>query len=341
MLHSAAEPLGNLHDLVMLDLDGVVYVGGKAVRGAPEALAAARSSGLHLAFITNNASRTPEAVAAHLTDLGIDAAAGDVVTSAQAAARLLVDRFGIGCRVLLLGGAGLAAALRAEDLVPVRSLKDDAVVAVASGYGPDVLWRDIMSAAVHIRGGLPWVASNGDLTIPTADGPAPGHGVLVRMLEQFTGVTPSIAGKPEQPLFDETLRRVGGSRPLMVGDRLDTDIEGARRAGIDSLLVLTGVTGLLELAAATAEVRPTYVSTGLSGLLATHPVPQPEGVAHVLAGWSGEVLDGRLTVRGEGDADDWWRVAVTAAWSWLDSTGAAADVSDAHPPDAPGVGAGR
>ena len=107
-----------------------------------------------------------------------------------------------------------------------------------------------MQAAVRIRNGLPWVATNTDPTLPTGDGPAPGHGTLVKMISEFAGAEPVVAGKPEKPLFDETLRRVGGRQPLMVGDSLHTDIAGAHRAGTDSLLVMTGVTDLAGLAAA-------------------------------------------------------------------------------------------
>ena len=136
---------------------------------------------------------------------------------------------------------------------------------MVSGYGPDVLWRDIMRVAVRVRDGLPWMASNADLTIPTAFGTAPGHGVLVGVLRDFSGVEPVVAGKPERPLLDETIRRVGGERPLMVGDRLDTDIDGALNVGCDSLLVMTGVTGLGELVAVPAGHRPTYVAADLGG----------------------------------------------------------------------------
>ena len=156
--------------------------------------------------------------------------------------------------------------------------------AVVTGYGPDVLWGQIMRAAVRIQDGLWWVASNTDLTFPTTFGVAPGHGVLVETLRRFTGVEPVVAGKPARPLLDETVRRCGGERPLMVGDRLDTDIEGAHAAGVDSLLVMTGVTGLAELVAAGPGLRPTYISADLRGLDMPQPVPEVSGGRGV-AGW--------------------------------------------------------
>ncbi len=319
MLGSSEEVLCRAYDLAMLDLDGVVYVGGDAVPGAPEHLAAARAAGMRLAFVTNNASRPPQVVAEHLSELGVAAAAEDVVTSAQAAARVLVDRFGTDARVVCLGAEGLREALEAERLVPV-GVEDDAVAAV-TGYGPSVRWVELMRVAVRIREGLPWVASNTDLTFPAAFGVAPGHGVQVDMLRRFTGVEPAVAGKPERPLLDETVRRVGGRRPLMVGDRLDTDIEGARRAGVDSLLVLTGVTGLRELAAAPGPLRPTYLAPDLGGLLESQVSPAAGSGGFSLGGWDAVADHGDLTVTGAGSVPDWWRVVAVTAWDHLDRTG--------------------
>jgi len=329
-LGASEQPLAEAYDLGMLDLDGVVYIGGEAVPGAADRLARARGAGMRLAFITNNASRPPEKVAAHLRDLGVHADETDVVTSAQAAARVLRDRFGEGASVALLGGQGLDLALRAEGLVPVAV--GEAAAAIVSGYGPDVLWRDIMRAAVLVRDGLPWVASNTDLTFPSAYGEAPGHGVLVGLLRDFSGVQPIVAGKPERPLLAETIRRVGGQRPLMVGDRLDTDVEGAVNAGCDSLLVMTGVSGLDELVAVQAGRRPTYVAADLGGLLEPHVAPTEQGTAAQLGGWQANVEGGRLVVDGAGSVDDWWRVVATAGWAHLDETSEVADTQGAEPP---------
>ena len=330
MLEESAAPLVEAHDLVMFDLDGVVYVGGEAIDGVAEVIDRVRGSGRHVAFVTNNASRTPDEVAAKLTKVGVAAEPGDVVTSAQAAARLLAEEHGEGARVLLLGGEGLRVALLEAGLVPVED--PDGAVAVASGYGPDVRWRDIMRAATLVRDGLPYVASNTDLTIPTPYGLAPGHGVLVRTITGFAGVDAIVAGKPERPLMEETVLRVGGDRPLMIGDRLDTDIEGAHAIDAPSLLVLTGVTWLEELAAAQPALRPTYVSPTLAGLFEPHPVPSVTGADVELGGWTATVEDGRLDVAGAGSDADWWRVAATACWRHLDDTDSPADVSDTKPP---------
>jgi HAD superfamily hydrolase (TIGR01450 family) len=314
----------------MFDLDGVVYVGGEAIDGVAEQIQRIRAAGRHVAFVTNNASRTPAKVAEKLVGVGVEAAATDVVTSAQAAARLLADEHGPGAKVLVLGGEGLRVALVEAGLEPVD--EPDGAVAVASGYGPDVRWRDIMRVSVLVRDGLPYVASNTDLTIPTPYGLAPGHGVLVRTIAGFAGVQPTVAGKPERPLMEETVRRVGGDRPIMVGDRLDTDIEGAHAIDVPSLLVLTGVSWLEDLAAAAPELRPSYISPTLEGLFEPHPVPSMSGADAELGGWTATVEDGRLRVTGEGRDADWWRVAATACWLHLDATGTAAEVSDTTPP---------
>lgn len=330
MLGVSQAALCSAYDLAMLDLDGVVYIGSDAVPGAAEHLDQVRARGMRLAFVTNNAARPPEAVATHLRELGVSADAGDVVTSAQAAARVLVERLGEGARVVLLGAAGLAEALAEVGLVAVEV--DEEAEALVTGYGPEVLWRDIMRAAVRVRDGLWWVASNSDYTIPTPYGVAPGHGVLVETLSRFSGVTPVVAGKPQRPLLDETVRRAGGERPLMVGDRLDTDIEGATTAGVDSLLVLTGVTGLPELVAATPAERPTYLAADLGGLLRSHEAATRSGSGWELGGWRAEVTDGALVVAGDGGADDWWAVVACAAWAHVDADGSLPDTTHLVPP---------
>lgn len=315
----------------MFDLDGVVYIGGEAVPGAAQHLDRVRREGMRCAFITNNAARTPDTVSQHLTDLGIRADAADVVTSAQAAARVLRDRLGEQARVVVLGGEGLRSAVRAEGLEPVDV--DEDAEALVTGYGPDVRWSAVMRAAVRIRDGLWWVASNTDATIPTPFGVAPGHGVLVDTLRRFADVEPVVAGKPARPLLDETIRRVGGERPLMIGDRLDTDIEGARRAGIDSLLVLTGVTGLPELVAATAEERPTYLGLDLGALSETHWAPERADGAWHLSGWRARVESGRLVCEGDGAVADWWRCVAMASWAHLDEHDTVVDVTAVRVPE--------
>jgi HAD superfamily hydrolase (TIGR01450 family) len=325
--------LWDAYDVAMLDLDGVVYIGADAVPGAPGHLADARAAGLHLAYVTNNASRTPDTVADHLRGLGVEVDDTDVVTSAQAAARLLSDRLPAGSAVFVIGGEGLHVALAEHGLRPVQDRKVEPA-AVVSGFSADLRWATVIAGAILVREGLPWVASNTDLTVPTPDGPGPGNGALVGVVARFAEREPVVAGKPEPPLFEETLRRVGGTRPLVVGDRLDTDIEGANRTGYDSLLVMTGVTGLDQLVSASAAFRPTYLSVDLSGLGRTHPEPSVQDGTVTSGRWSAAVEGGALRVSGADpeDPDGWWRVVATAAWTHLDASGTPVDVSELSSP---------
>jgi glycerol 3-phosphatase-2 len=336
VLRASPEALWSAYDVAMLDLDGVVYIGPEAVPGAPEQLARAAEAGMQLAYVTNNASRTPDTVAEHLRRLGIPVDDGDVVTSAQAAARLLANQLGEGAPVFVIGGEGLEVALAEQGLKPVQD-RDADPRAVVSGYSGQLRWSTVVTGALLVRDGLPWVASNTDMTVPTPHGPGPGNGVLVDVVARFADREPVVAGKPEPPLFEETLRRVGGTRPLVVGDRLDTDIEGANRTGYDSLLVMTGVTGLAELVGAPAEQRPTYVAPDLGGLARQHDEPAQSNGVVTCGGWQAAVVDGALRVDGTGAPDAWWQVAATAGWAHLDTTGTAADVSAVLPPGSVGV----
>jgi glycerol-1-phosphatase len=332
VLRGSQGPLWDAYDVAMLDLDGVVYIGPDAVPGAPEHLDAARGAGMHLAYVTNNASRPPAAVALHLRELGVAVADEDVVTSAQAAARVLSEQLPEGSAVFVIGGEGLEVALREQGLRPVQD-PDEKPMAVVSGFHGDLRWSTVIAGAILVRDGLPWVASNTDMTVPTPVGPGPGNGALVEVVARFADRRPVVAGKPETPLFEETLRRVGGERPLVVGDRLDTDIEGANHTGYDSMLVMTGVTGLEQLVAAGSALRPSYVAADLGGLGRRHHEPTTDGGTTTGQGWSATVVDGTVQVTGEGDGPDaWWQVVATTAWRHLDTTGEVARVSGLTPP---------
>lgn len=332
MLLESHVPLAERHDVFMFDLDGVIYVGAQAVDGVPGHVRALRESGVRAAFVTNNASRSTAAVAEHLRELGIECETDDVVNSAQAAATLLAAEHPAGSKVLVLGGGGLVAALEEVGLAPVVDVDDPEVVSLLTGFGPDVVWRDIMRAAARVRNGLAWTASNTDLTFPTEQGPLPGHGMLVALIAEFARVTPQVAGKPERPLLDATVARTGAAAPLMVGDRLDTDILGGRNAGVSTLLVLTGVSGLQDIASVAPGLRPDHICPTLAEAFEPQPVPVARNDGWSLGGWSGSVRQGELVVEGEGDAADWWRVAATACWTHLDTTGSPAAVHNVVPP---------
>ncbi len=308
-------PLVEAYDAALLDLDGVLYVGPDSVAHAAESLAAARSSGMRLAFVTNNAARTPQTVAEHLTDLGIPAAPEEVATSAQAAARLVAELVPPGAAVLVVGGDGLHAALLERGLRPVSSADDDPA-AVVQGYHPTVGWPILAEGAYAVARGIPWIASNTDRTVPTQRGIAPGNGTLVEVIRMATGRDPIVAGKPELALHRESAERVDARRPLVVGDRLDTDILGANRAGVHSLLVLTGVHGPADLLRAAPELRPTLLAEDLRGLLVDHAAVDldVDGVA-TLGGWRAGAKDGQLWLDGSGTRVDAVRVACVVAWN--------------------------
>ncbi|WP_432922542.1 HAD-IIA family hydrolase [Microbispora sp. CA-135349] len=305
--------LVNAYDTLLLDLDGVVYLGRRAVPGAAEALVKARDLGVRLAFVTNNASRTPGAIAQHLGHLGIPAAPEDVVTSAQAAARLVAEHVPPGSAVLVVGGMGLRMALREHGLRPVTTALD-APAAVVQGIADNLSYGLLSEGALAVRQGAWFVAANGDTTMPTGRGEQPGNGSMSRVIATATGVEPVVAGKPEPPLHRESMIRTHAERPLIVGDRLDTDIEGATRAGVDSLLVLTGVAGPLDVLTAAPHHRPTHIAADLSGLHASVvPVRRGQG-GWTCGGWTAGWQDGTLVLSGDGDHVEGLRAACAATW---------------------------
>lgn len=301
------------YDTLLLDLDGVVYLGHDAVPGAPEALREAMERGVRLAYVTNNASRTPAAIAQHLSALGAPATPGDVVTSAQAAARLVAERVEPGAAVLVVGGMGLRSAVRAHGLRPVSTALDGPA-AVVQGMVTSLSYGLLSEGALAVRQGALFVAANADSTMPTGRGEIPGNGAMVRVIATATGVEPIVAGKPEPPLHRESILRTGSKRPLVVGDRLDTDIEGATNAGVDGLLVLTGVATPLDLLTAPPEHRPSYVAADLSALHLPYPEVRRTGDGWTCRGWSARWQEGRLGLEGEGDPVDGLRAACAAAW---------------------------
>jgi glycerol 3-phosphatase-2 len=303
-----------VYDAALLDLDGVLYLGPDPVPHAAEAVARARAGGMRAAFVTNNASRRPAVVAAHLTELGIPARPEDVVTSGQAAVRWLTARVAPGSKVLVLGTDGLAEEVEAGGLVPVRQA--DGAVAIVQGLAPTTAWTDLAEACVAIRAGALWVAGNTDSTYPSPRGPLPGNGAMVAALATATGLRPVVVGKPEPELHRTSVERVAARSPLVVGDRLDTDVLGAVRAGADSLLVLTGVTDRAQLLAAPAGMRPTYVSSDLRGLVQAHPAPVVTGDTATCGTARARYDGGRLHTSPDlADSDDALRAACALMWS--------------------------
>ncbi|WP_336054667.1 HAD-IIA family hydrolase [Streptomyces sp. CA2R101] len=322
-------PLSEAYDTALLDLDGVVYAGGRAIAHAVESLTHARDGGMHLAYVTNNAARTPQAVADQLSGFGLPTGPADVITSAQAVARLISEQVPAGARVLAVGGEGLWVALRERGLEPVRSADDDPA-AVVQGFDPTLDWERLAEAAYAVQRGVPWFASNTDLTIPKERGIAPGNGALVEVVRTAAGGgSPQVAGKPQPPMHRETVLRTGAQRPLVIGDRLDTDIEGACNGEVDSLLVLTGVTTPAELLAAPPRHRPAYVAEDLRGLLAPQPEVTADDGGFRCGGWRAEVAGGALAVTGEGAPLDGLRALCAAAWTAAGDGSCGADAGKA------------
>lgn len=262
---------------LLCDLDGVVYRGAVACEGAVEGLAAARAAGLPILFLTNNAARLPAEVAEHLESLGVQAHSDEVLNSSQVAASYLRQHHPVpeGRCVLPIGGPGVTAALD-EQAIPLVQPSEVAsrggseiVAAVVQGYGAAVGWADLAEAAYAVAAGAYWVATNTDATLPTERGQAPGNGSLIAAVAHATGRQPDlVTGKPHAPAFEIALQRLGlpADQVLMIGDRLDTDIEGANRAGLGTALVLTGVHGRADVERAGAEQQPNLIGETIPDL---------------------------------------------------------------------------
>ncbi|MEZ2388784.1 HAD-IIA family hydrolase [bacterium RCC_150] len=318
-------PLVSRFDAVLSDLDGVVYAGPHAIPGAVESLKRLQSVGVRLGYVTNNASRTPAQVAAHLRELGAPAEDNQVVSSSQAAGDLLAELLAPGSRVMITGSAALAHEIELVGLTPVHSAAENPV-AVVQGFNPEIAWKDLAEASYVVAAGALWVATNTDMSIPQARGLAPGNGTLVAAVAAATGKTPRVAGKPEAPLFHSAAKRLGSERPLVVGDRLDTDILGGNRAGFATAAVLTGVDTRESILAARTSERPGYLLADLAELYEPYPAIVEDGASFRCGNATAAVLNGVVSVQGSDKDLDGWRAACAAWWS------AHPDAAEATPP---------
>jgi glycerol-1-phosphatase len=303
--------LAQEHDCLLLDLDGTVFRGHEPTIGAVETLAVVRSRTL---FVTNNASRGPAEVAQHLCAMGFTAKPDDIVTSAQSAARLLQEQLQPGAAVLIVGTDSLAAEVRKVGLNPVRQWSDGPV-AVVQGHSPQTSWPDLAEAALAIRGGALWVAANVDRTLPSERGLLPGNGAMVAALRAATDREPQVAGKPEPTLLTDAMARGNFRSPLVVGDRLDTDIAGANAAGLPSLLVLSGVSTAGDTVRASVGQRPTYIAADLRSLYGRADSLRvgPHPAWHVDVGASAVRV--QSTGRDPGDPLSVVRAVASAVWN--------------------------
>jgi glycerol 3-phosphatase-2 len=285
---------------VVCDLDGVVYRGPEAVDHAVSALAALS---VPIVYATNNASRPPEEVAAHLTDLGLHVTGRDVATSSQAGAAALAGLLVRGSRVLAVGGSGVREALHHQGFAVVvpeqtRNEPELAVAGVLQGYGVAVSAADLAEASYAVSAGAVWVATNTDATLPTHRGTIPGNGTLVAAVQRATGCDPLVVGKPHAPLYQLCAQRLGRepAQVLAVGDRLDTDVAGAVEAGMDSVLVLTGVDSVSSLAVAPRSMRPTYLVEDLRSLSEPYVAAETDYTWWVCGGDRRRLVDGAWDV---------------------------------------------
>ncbi|MEV7633142.1 HAD-IIA family hydrolase [Microbacterium sp. NPDC089318] len=314
----ASTPLTG-RDAVLADLDGVVYAGPDALPHAVDSLNRVAQS-MRLGYITNNAARTDASVAEHLTGLGLTVAADEVVTSPQAAMRLLATMVAPPATILIVGGEGLVVEAEKAGYTVTRSA-EDSPAAVVQGFSPDVAWTDLAEAAFALKvpedeGGIPWISTNTDWTIPRERGVAPGNGTLVSAVHTAIGRLSTVAGKPETPIFEEAIARFGAQRPLFLGDRLDTDILGAVRAGIDSALVLTGIDRPKHVLAAPQGSRPDYILADLRDLHEPYPATVENDGVFTVNGASVRIADADVQILSEGSAQiDLLRAGAAAIWA--------------------------
>lgn len=303
-------------DCILFDLDGVLYRGPYAVEGVVDCINELVRAGIGRAYVTNNASRTPQTVVDHLASLGINADVDEVVTSAQAGATILSSMVPAGSTVYIVGGDGVAASLQEVGLVPSRDPRG--CVAVMQGYGPDVGWRELAESSYLVQQGALWVATNMDLTFPTDRGIAPGNGSLVQAVSNSVGHEPhGVGGKPAPALLELVLQRTGARRPLMVGDRYDTDIEAGIAVGMKTLLVLSGVCDIDDVW--TSELRADYYGETAAVLIQSYPEITVTGesarCATAVAHWVGDQVqaDGgsRIDQLRAADALKWMRARET------------------------------
>lgn len=319
---------------LLCDLDGVVVRGHLAIPHAIDALTGAQDAGLGVAYVTNNASRPPEDVVEMLRGLGARLEDREVVTSAQAGAAQLAAMLDPGSLVLAVGGPGVSLAVERAGLEPLTPDQARAaghagdarpVAGVLQGYGRDVGWADLAEAAYAVQAGATWVATNVDLTLPTDRGVAPGNGSLVACVRNATGVSPLVMGKPEPPLYELAAAILGvpAQQTLALGDRLDTDIEGAVATGVDSLWVITGVHTPADVLLAPARQRPRFLARDLRALaepyLDATVDEDPQGPRGGCGAARVIVTGGEVRDAGSGSATQRLRAGVAAGWAALDA----------------------
>jgi HAD superfamily hydrolase (TIGR01450 family) len=305
----------NQYDLLLADLDGVVYEGSVAIKNAVETLNKIIENNIPVGYVTNNSSRKPETIVAQLVELGLTSNPEDIISSGQTAVELLQTKIAAGAKVLVVGGEGLRARVLSGGFEVVSS-SDDKPEAVIQGFAPDVSWKDLAEAAYSIQNGAIWVATNNDWTLPQEKGLAPGNGTLVGAVHTAVGQLPIVAGKPEPAIFQTAINLFQPNKAIFVGDRLDTDILGANRAAINSVLVLTGVSTRKDVLAASLEERPVFIVETLHDLLVEYKAPKQTKRGWSCGAASVELLgDKVLVTEGDPQSIEALRAACNVIWN--------------------------
>jgi HAD superfamily hydrolase (TIGR01450 family) len=303
------------YDSLLLDLDGVVYRGRQAIAGAAEAIRKSKELGKKVGYITNNASRTPAQIAEQLRGYGISLRDEDIIGSARAGAKLLSAKIKTGSKVLVVGGEGLRAEVSAAGF-EIVSKSEDRPAAVIQGFSPEVGWKDLAEAAFAIENGAIWLATNQDWTLPLEKGIAPGNGTLVGAVHTAVGILPEFAGKPFTPIFDTALAELELEKPLVIGDRLDTDVKGAVSAALDSAVVMTGIATNKDLLGAKSDERPNYILNNLGDLFIDYPSAKHKKHSVIVGSSEVELIGNRLLLTaGNPQAIDTIRAATVLVWS--------------------------
>ena len=307
-------PIIAQHDVAFFDLDGVIYLGPIAVPGAVQGIADVRAAGARVMYVTNNAARSARVVAEHLDSLGFVAGPDDLITSAQVAAGVLAETLTPGSLLLVAGTQNLVE-LIAESGFRTTDSADDAPDAVVQGYSPDIPWQLLDEAAIAVQRGATWYATNDDATRPTDRGLVAGLGAQVAVVGMVVRPKkPIVFGKPHAPMLDFAIEHTGAERPIFVGDRIDTDIMGANRAGMKSMLVFTGAHGKRDLLAAGPGDRPNYIGADLRALLEPARTATQEGHSWRCGAARAQLHDGRIRLEGDlatgaGQFDALWALA--------------------------------
>jgi glycerol 3-phosphatase-2 len=260
--------LADEFDGLLIDLDGVVWIGREMVPGSAEALRAMLAGGKEIVFVTNNPGRPAAEYARRLVEVGVEVGAGQIVTAGEATAGLAADRAGAGSTAFVIGATAFHETVAAAGLklLDGEAGREAGVVLVSGHRGFD--YEELLTATLALQGGASLFATSHDPTLPMPGGPWPGTGAILAAVETASGASAAIGGKPEAHLFEMARERMAAAeRVAMVGDRVSSDIEGGRRAGLETVLVLSGATSREQ--AARAQPAPDRIVEDLAALAGT------------------------------------------------------------------------